>query len=180
YGSLGLPPQPSNEHYENLLAVQWVSLDRDRPVWIEAESRRVGLCRVPDEIFFRMVESPVVQIERSRSERIAILLEVYGSADPEELIAATQRISKKLGGQNAQAAIAHIREGNLAPAIETVLDYYDKSYLYDLTKRQVSIYPIDVSGLSDSERVDRLIDKSREISLEKQVLSAQELVTTRK
>jgi len=179
YGSLGLPPQPSNEHYENLLAVQWVSLDRDRPVWIEAESSRVGLCRVPDEIFLRMVESPVVQIERSRSERIAILLEVYGSADPEELIAATQRISKKLGGQNAQAAITHIREGNLAPAIETVLDYYDKSYLYDLMKREVAIYPIDVSGLSIRESVDRLIDKSREILSEKQV-SAQELVINRK
>ncbi len=145
YGSLGLPPQPSNEHYENLLAMQWVKLDRHRPVWIEAESRRVGSCRVPDEIFSQMIESPVVQVERSRLERINLLREVYGSADSEELIAATERISKKLGGQNAQAAIAYIRQGNLAPAIDIVLNYYDKSYLFDLKKRSVPIYPVDVS-----------------------------------
>ena len=179
YGSLGLPPQPSNEQYENLLAVQWVSLDHDRPVWIEAESRRVGLCRIPDEIFLQMVESPIVQIERSRCERIAILLEVYGAADPEELIAATQRISKKLGGQNAQAAIAHIREGDLSSAIAIVLNYYDKSYQFDLTKRKVSIYPVDVSGLSRRESVDRLIDQSRKIFADHQIQSAQELVINR-
>ncbi len=168
YGSLGLPPQPSNEHYENLLAMQWVRLDRDRPVWIEAESRRVGLCRVPDEIFLQMLESPIIQVERSRLERIDILLEVYGAADPKELIAATERISKKLGGQNAQAAIAHIRQGDLAPAIDIVLNYYDKSYLFDLKKREVPIYPVDVSEISIVESVDRLIETSRKISLKHQ------------
>ena len=179
YGGLGLSPQPTNEHYENLLAMQWVRLDRDRPVWIEAESRRVGLCRVPDEIFLQMVESPVVQVERSRSERIDILLEVYGSADPEELIAATERISKKLGGQNAQAAIAHIRQGDLAPAIDLVLNYYDKSYLFDLKKRNVPIHPVNVSGLSIVESVDRLIEKSKEISIGNQSQFAPELLLKR-
>ena len=176
YGSLGLPPQPTNEHYENLLAMQWLTLDRDRPVWIEAESRRVGSCRVPDEIFLPMIESPVVQVERSRSERIDILLEVYGSADSEELIAATERISRKLGGQNAQMAIAHIRQGELAPAIDLVLDYYDKSYLFDLKKREVPIHPVHVSGLSIAESVDRLIEKSREIFVGNQSQFAPELV----
>ena len=179
YGSLGLPPQPTNEHYENLLAVQWTRLDRDRPVWIEAESRRVGSCRVPDEIFLQMVESSVVQVERSRSERIDILLEVYGSADPEELISATERISRKLGGQNAQMAIAHIRQGDLAPAIDLVLNYYDKSYLFDLKKREVSIHPVDVSKLSIAESVDRLIEKSKEIFVGNQSQFAQELVMKR-
>ena len=179
YGSLGLPPQPTNEHYENLLAVQWTRLDRDRPVWIEAESRRVGSCRVPDEIFLQMVESSVVQVERSRSERIDILLEVYGSADPEELISATERISRKLGGQNAQMAIAHIRQGDLAPAIDLVLNYYDKSYLFDLKKREVSIHPVDVSKLSIAESVDRLIEMSREIFVGNQSQFAQELVMKR-
>lgn len=180
YGSLGLPPQPTNEHYENLLAMQWLTLDRDRPVWIEAESHRVGSCRVPDEIFLPMIESPVVQVERSRSERINILLEVYGSADPKELIAATERISRKLGGQNSQMAIAHIRQGELAPAIDLVLDYYDKSYWFDLKKRNVPIHSVHVSGLSIAESVDRLIEKSREIFAGNQSQLEQELVINRR
>lgn len=163
YGSLGLPPQPTTEQFENLIAMQWAALDARRPVWIEAESRRVGLCRVPDEIFAQMVQAPVIQIERPRSERIAVLLEVYGAADPEELIAATERISKKLGGQNAKAAIEYIRQGNLAPAIAITLDYYDKTYLFDLRRRDVSITSVDIAGLSQAESMDRLLEESKQI-----------------
>jgi hypothetical protein len=36
---------------ENLLAIAWATLPVDRPVWLEAESRMVGACRIPDELF---------------------------------------------------------------------------------------------------------------------------------
>jgi tRNA 2-selenouridine synthase len=161
YGALGLPAQPTNEQFENLLAMHWIKLDLNRPVWIEAESRRVGMCRVPDEIFGPMMQAPVVQMERSRQERIQLLLEVYGSSNFEELIAATARISKKLGGQNAKQAIDYIRQGNLAPAIDIVLNYYDKTYLYDLHRRQVPIRSVNVTGLELQEAARKLIHESQ-------------------
>ncbi|NJK53245.1 MAG: tRNA 2-selenouridine(34) synthase MnmH, partial [Leptolyngbyaceae cyanobacterium SU_3_3] len=163
YGSLGLPPQPTNEQFENLITLEWLGFDPQRPVWVEAESRRVGICRVPDEIFGLMSHSPVIQVERSRSQRIKILLEVYGSANPDALIAATERISKKLGGQNAKAAIVHIQQGDLSPAIELVLDYYDQTYLFDLQRRNVQIHPVILTELSLAESVDLLIQKSRQL-----------------
>ncbi len=144
YGALGLPAQPTNEQFENAIALIWQTFDPQRRVWIEAESRRIGLCRVPDEIFMPMARAPVIQIERSRADRIAILQKVYGSIDPADLIAATARLTRKLGGQQAQAAISHIQQGNLAPAIDIVLNYYDKTYLYDLKRRQVPVYSVPV------------------------------------
>lgn len=146
YGALGLPAQPTNEQFENAIACIWQTFDPHRPVWIEAESRRIGLCRVPDEIFQPMAQAPVVQIERSRADRIAILQKVYGAIAPADLITATDRLTRKLGGQNAQAAIAYIQAGNLAPAIDIVLDYYDKTYLYDLKRRQVPVYSVPVAN----------------------------------
>lgn len=163
YGALGLPAQPTNEQFENLIAIEWAKFDLNRPVWIEAESRRVGLCRVPDEIFVPMTQAPILQIQRSRAERIDFLLEVYGTADREELITATARISRKLGGQNAQQAIEFIRQGNLAPAIDLVLNYYDKTYLYDLQRRKVPVYSVEVTNLSHQISANLLIQKSREI-----------------
>ena len=106
YGALGLPPQPSTEMFENLVAIAWSQLDGDRSVWIEAESRQIGRCRVPEELFGPMMQAPVVQVERSRAERVAHLLDDYGDADRDGLIAATERLRRKLGGQRTQEAIA--------------------------------------------------------------------------
>lgn len=70
YGALGLPPQPSTEQFENLIAMQWSKFDRDRPVWIEAESRGIGRCRVPVGIFDQMKQAPILQIVRPRSSTL--------------------------------------------------------------------------------------------------------------
>ena len=82
YGALMLPPQPSTEQYENLIAEQWLGFDPQRPVWIEAESRRVGICCVPPEIMNQMEAAPTLEVLRSKSERLEILVQVYGDADP--------------------------------------------------------------------------------------------------
>ncbi|MGB3615483.1 MAG: tRNA 2-selenouridine(34) synthase MnmH [Elainellaceae cyanobacterium] len=151
YGSLGLPPQPSNEQFENRIAMVWHQFTPHRPIWIEAESRRIGSCRVPDELFQPMLEASVLQITRSPEERIALLADEYGEADPAELIAATERIRKRLGGLRTQQAIDAIQQGDLSTAIALVLWYYDKTYRYDLEQRQVPIREIDVTGL-DAEQ----------------------------
>lgn len=163
YGNLGLPPQPSTEHFENLIAMQWVRLKGDRPVWIEAESRMIGSCRVPDALFQRMMTAPVVQIERSRPERMALLLQEYGQMGHGPLITATERLKKRLGGERTQKAADAIRQGNLAAAIDLVLDYYDKTYCYDLQRRQGQLETINATGLSDVEIVAKLITRSQQM-----------------
>jgi len=163
YGSLGMPPQPSTEQFENLIAMQWASANPKQPVWIESESRMVGTCRVPDELFQQMMTSPILQVNRSRSERVVLLLEAYGSSDQEQLIAATERLKKRLGSERTQAAIHCIRQGNLAAAIEIVLDYYDKTYHYDLQRRNVPIHAIDITGLSVEESAANLINAATEL-----------------
>ncbi len=163
YGNLGLPPQPSTEQFENLIALQWAELRSDRPIWVEAESRMVGTCRVPDELFVQMMAAPIMQIERPRSERIALLLKDYGMVDRDQLITATQRLQKRLGGDRTRAAVDLIVEGNLAAAIEIVLDYYDKTYLYDLKRRNVPIQPIDIRGWTNQECAMALIKESHQL-----------------
>jgi tRNA 2-selenouridine synthase len=161
YGSLGLPPQPTNEQFENLVAMQWSAFDPRYPVWIEAESRRIGLCRVPDAIFTQMMQAPILQITRPRAERLALLVEIYGAAEIEELVAATDRLRKKLGGLRTQQAIDLLRQKQLAQAFDLVLDYYDKTYQYDLERREVSIHTIDMAGFSAESAAKLLVEKSR-------------------
>jgi tRNA 2-selenouridine synthase len=164
YGALGLPAQPTQEQYDNDVAIVWQALNLDRPIWIEAESRRIGLCRIPDEIYQPMLRAPIWQIERSREERLDILEAIYGKLDPEDLIIATKRITKRIGGQNANLAVAYIQQGNLRSAMTIVLDYYDKTYLYDLQRREATIHLIDAIGCSDPEVAQRLIQQAQKNS----------------
>lgn len=163
YGNLGLPPQPTTEQFENSIAVQWHNLDPSQPVWIEAESKRIGVCRIPESLFWQMDRSPVLEITRPRSERLQALVDLYGSADRADLAAATERIRRRLGGLRTQEALKFLQQEDLAAACDIVLDYYDKTYTYDLHRRDVPIHSIDVTGLSPEDSADRLLERAKRV-----------------
>ncbi|MGB7251306.1 MAG: tRNA 2-selenouridine(34) synthase MnmH, partial [Phormidesmis sp.] len=169
FGSLCLPPQPSTEHFENLVAVQWQTFDAHRAIWIEAESRSIGSCRLPVELFDQMQSALALEITRPLDERLALLVDIYGQAERSELIAATERIRKRLGGERTQAAIAHIQSGDLAPAVAIMLNYYDRAYRYGLEQRDRTIHKavpeIDVTGLSPSQAARHLRQQLVQIPL---------------
>jgi tRNA 2-selenouridine synthase len=148
YGGIGLPPQPSTEQFENLIAIEWAELQSEQPVWIEAESKRIGTCRIPEALFQQMEQAMVIEICRPRAERLAAIVQVYGAMERAALIAATQRINKRLGGLRTQQAIDYLQAGQMSEAFDIVLDYYDKTYTYDLQRRSVTIQPVEVTGLS--------------------------------
>ncbi len=151
YGALGQPPQPTNEQFWNLITLHWSRLIRDKPVWIEAESKRIGLCRIPQEIFQQMEQAPLIQILRTREERLALLVQLYGTVNPEDLIQATQRIHRRLGGLQTREAIRLIQQQKLTEAFDLILHYYDKTYAYDLQKRSGLTHCLEVSGKSPLE-----------------------------
>ncbi|MDJ0554973.1 MAG: tRNA 2-selenouridine(34) synthase MnmH [Microcoleaceae cyanobacterium MO_207.B10] len=163
FGALGQLPQPTNEQFWNAIAMEWAKFDRTQPLWIEAESKRIGMCSIPDEIFAQMETATVIEISRSRQERLEFLVEIYGEADINHLIAATERIRRRLGGLRTQAAVNFLNQGNFVAAFDLILHYYDKTYTYDLEKRDVNIYKIDVSGLSAVDAAVLVREKSKEI-----------------
>ena len=156
FGALCLPPQPSTEHFENLIAMDWHRFAEERPIWIEAESRRVGPCRVPAELFEQMEKAPAVEITRPIPERLALLVDIYGQADRDELIAATERIRKRLGGKRTQEAIALIQSNQLTEAFAILLTYYDSTYRYGLEQRDRAVPEVEVTGLTPRQAAQKL------------------------
>lgn len=148
YGMLGQPAQPSVEQFENEIASFLKSFDLNRPIWIEDESRMIGKCKIPDPLFKKMQHSTLFLIHRPLSERLQILYDHYSQFDPNEIITATQRIGKHLGGAKTKEVITLIQGGNLKEAIMQILHYYDSSYRYGLTQRQNLIHNIDGEQLS--------------------------------
>jgi tRNA 2-selenouridine synthase len=76
--------QPSQKAFESALAVQVTRLDPSRPVVIEAESSKIGDCRVPVAVWKAMVAAQRVEIQASPEARAGFLVAHYPDmvADP--------------------------------------------------------------------------------------------------
>jgi tRNA 2-selenouridine synthase len=134
FGNLGLPPQPSNEHYENRIAAVLTGQRGAEEIWVEAESVQVGRCRVPAGLWRQMQAAPLLEIRRPLEERLRQLVAVYGVQDPQELAEATQRISRRLGPQRTAAALEAIGRRDWSAACRQMLDYYDRCYDHELER----------------------------------------------
>jgi len=135
-GSLGQAPQPSSEHFANILYSRWKDLDPGLPVWLEDESRNIGTVFMPDDFYNNMQLNPTIVLLMDIKTRLPRLIEEYSFYDRDELEASVMRISKRLGADRAQEAIEAIRHSDFARAIEIVLHYYDKAYLYGLKRKE--------------------------------------------
>jgi tRNA 2-selenouridine synthase len=135
FGSLGQPDQPTSEHFANLLYHELDKTDRNNVLWLEDESKNIGTVFMPDQFFFNMRESPVIALIMNVETRMPRLLKEYSSYPEEILISSILRISKRLGGDNTKEAIGELKESNFSRAIEITLNYYDKTYMFGLKKR---------------------------------------------
>ena len=77
-------PQPAQKMFETRVWNALRRFDTDVPVFVEAESKKIGQLQVPEALILAMRASPCVRIEADVPSRVAFLLEDYGHflADP--------------------------------------------------------------------------------------------------
>lgn len=139
FGNIGMPKQPSQEMFENLLAFQlWLKQKtaNGKSIWVEDESQRIGLVNLPNEFWKTMRSSPLNFLDISFEERLTHLVEEYGSLDKERMINAIGRIKERLGGLEAKNATGLLESGNTRDCFRILLTYYDKWYYKALHNRE--------------------------------------------
>jgi tRNA 2-selenouridine synthase len=157
FGGLGLPPQPSSEQFENLLAAVFLRWGDARQIWLEAESAQVGRCRIPAGLWRQMKAAPLLEIRRPMESRLRHLVAIYGHQDRTALVEATERIHKRLGPQRTAAAVEAIQEGEMERACAQMLDYYDRCYDSDTAAHQARA--VDLGDLDAEASADRLLQE---------------------
>ena len=76
-GNLPDAPQPAQKMFESRLLAALLTFDVARPVFVEAESRRIGQLQVPDALIFAIRAAPCLRIDASRPARTDFLLRDY-------------------------------------------------------------------------------------------------------
>lgn len=132
FGGLGRT-QPSQEQFENALAVELDRLDAGslatgRRVWVEDESRMVGRCCIPGPLWEQKQQAPMVLVDVPRQRRLDRLVDEYGGYAPDALAHAFERIEKRLGGRRLQLSLDALADGDLYTACAEALKYYDRGY----------------------------------------------------
>ncbi len=128
FGSLGLPEQPTQQQFENNLALALATLDSRRPIWLESESRRIGTLQLPQAFYERMIVSSGVYLDVPLEQRVSNILVEYGNFSAEMLAERLGYIAKRLGGQRTTECRHFIESGDLAEASRILMEYYDRTY----------------------------------------------------
>ncbi len=76
-GAMPDRPQPTQKAFETLLHDGLRRFDPARPVFVEAESRKIGRLHLPDMLLTAMREAPCTIIDATRDARLAFLLRDY-------------------------------------------------------------------------------------------------------
>ncbi|NWG31356.1 MAG: tRNA 2-selenouridine(34) synthase MnmH [Rhodocyclaceae bacterium] len=130
-GVLPDAPQPSQKMFETRLLQALERLDPARPVFVEAESRRIGRLQVPDALIEAMRAAPCLKIEACRAARADFLLSDYAYflERPEWLAAQLQHLRGLQSHETLARWQALIDAGEFRALVEDLLEkHYDPLY----------------------------------------------------
>ncbi len=137
FGNIGMPQQPSQEMFENKLAVElYAAFQQQVPIWVEDESQRIGDVNIPIVLWKQMRNKEVFFLDIPFEERLKHIVEEYGKLPKEKLVNAVIRIKKRLGGLETKEAINALVEDRTEDSFRILLSYYDKWYLKGLHNRE--------------------------------------------
>jgi tRNA 2-selenouridine synthase len=130
-GNLPGQPQPAQKGFESQLLGTLSALDLRQPVFVEAESRKIGRLQVPDALLEAIRGAPVLRIEAPLAARVEFLLQDYdyAVADPAWLLERLQHLKELQSGETLARWQALVLAGDFPTLVEELLTlHYDALY----------------------------------------------------
>lgn len=153
-GNLPDAPQPTQKMFDSQIWHRLRHFDPGKPVYVEAESKKVGQLRVPDALIERMWQGHCVLVEVASAQRVQLLKEEYAHfiADPQSLlqkVACLKELHSKerLAHWNTLAQTGHWDEF----VLDMLVSHYDPAYHrstlkhYPQLNQATVVRPTDIS-----------------------------------
>ena len=148
-GSLPDRGQPPQKSFETSICMKLLRFDATRPVFVEAESRKIGRVFVPEPLILAMRRAPCIAIDASRDARLEFLVRDYAYLGDD--IARLHRSIDHLADLQSRDTIARWKELATAHALpELFAEFIDKHYDPLYRRSQNSNY----AGFPTAPRID--------------------------
>jgi tRNA 2-selenouridine synthase len=155
FGALGQNEQATQEQFENNLADALFTTCATHPYfWIEDESQRIGTNMLPIAFFKSMRNSVCYFIDIPFASRLQFIVQAYGWFAVADLIAATLRIQKRLGGLETKTAVNYLVENNIEAAFSILLKYYDTVYQKNIETAAIPKFKTEKIVASEVNSID--------------------------
>ncbi|WP_018410965.1 tRNA 2-selenouridine(34) synthase MnmH [Methyloversatilis thermotolerans] len=156
--------QPSQKLFESRLVHRLAGLDPDRPVHVEAESKRVGLITLPQSLLDALHNAPCVRLELPAPVRTEFLLRDYRYMmdDVENLIGQLARLTELRGRETVTRWSDLARAGRWTELVTDLLaSHYDPLYARSQGGRfrQHADAPVLTVDRVDDAGLDTLVDQ---------------------
>ena len=130
-GEIPEQKQPSQKQFESRIFQKLQSFHTQKPVHVEAESKKIGSLRVPEHLMQVMRDSACITLALPLEQRVALLLEDYAHfiAQPDDLVTQLNFLNSLHGKEK----ISHWKQlastGELTTLVKELLQqHYDPAY----------------------------------------------------
>ncbi len=130
--------QPSQKHFESQLWRALTSFDDKRPVWLEAESYKIGNRSCPAGVWNALKKATRVQIEAPLKTRVALLLEDYAHflKSPEHLLQLIRPLKDLHGKEKVERWTGLVKDEAWTDFVQDILKvHYDPAYQRSMNRR---------------------------------------------
>jgi tRNA 2-selenouridine synthase len=141
-GRLPEQAQPSQKFFDSVLLQTLQGFDPARPVYVEAESNKIGLITLPPALIAAMHASPCLLVETPLATRVAGLLEDYRhyTENPEIFIEHLKPLYRFHGAKQLEHWDSMIHAGDFATMVAELLTlHYDPSYFRATSKHYANL-----------------------------------------
>lgn len=150
-----LSPQPSQKRFESLLLQALQSFDANKPVWLEAESNKIGQVYLPPALWQQMKQSRCIEIKLPSAIRVEWLLQEYPHliTHPEILKLKLERLKSRYGSEKIHEWYSLIDAGEWHSLVADLLNtHYDPTYSRSTTQcyTQVAL-SLSLTNLANSQ-----------------------------
>ncbi|WP_373986814.1 tRNA 2-selenouridine(34) synthase MnmH [Duganella sp. BuS-21] len=139
-GHLPSQPQPSQKAFETRVWEVLRRFDPARPVFVEAESKKVGNVRVPAALMATMRGADCIALTLSRQDRVRLLMEDYQHflVSPASLNTQLEHLTQLHGKEKIAHWQAMSQAGRMPELVDELLaQHYDPAYLRSIDRNFV-------------------------------------------
>jgi tRNA 2-selenouridine synthase len=142
FGGMILAPQPSQKDFEHELEHLLLSYTDTPYIFIEQKGSSLGKRKIPSWLYSKINEGIFVQLNVDKKTRIQNILREYSPLYKQSFTDALTKLEKRLSITVMKQSAAYLEEENYGAFIEKMLDYYDKSSKYNISKKPSIIIPV--------------------------------------
>ncbi len=137
-------PQPCQRAFESALVWPLRDFDPGKPTLVEGESRTIGACQVPDDLWRQMVAGRHLWLEVPRAARVAHILREYAELkDIAYLQPRLERLARYLSKKLIAELERDVRDRQWRSFVEKLLEHhYDPLYKRALAAGSMSVLSV--------------------------------------